>query len=114
MDGGVLFEMSLLRLLVMIHLIHFTSANWFYDSIARVGAAAAGFDTTDTCGFTRADALQCIKQYVDENHDGKISCEEFERAKDLFMPPRLKAAMWVAKKFGYDVHFDQVLYGKYL
>ncbi len=89
-------------------------ANWFYDRVASIGAAAAGFDSGDTCGFTRDDALECIKTHVDENHDGKISCEEFERAKDLFMPPRLKTAMWIAKKFGYDVHFDQVLYGKSL
>jgi len=102
---------GLVMYILLLVLVHQSCANWFYDGLARVGEAAVGLDTSDTCGFTRDDALQCIKTYVDENHDGKISCEEFERAKDLFMPPRMKAALWLAKKLGYDVHFEQVLYG---
>jgi hypothetical protein len=87
------------------------SGNWFTDKIANAGLYAMGFDVGDTCGFTRKDALQCIKRYVDYDHNGKITCEEFERAKALYMPPRMKDALWLAKKFGFDVHFDQVLYG---
>ncbi len=88
--------------------------NWFFDKLAVVATEAAGFDISDTCGFTRDDALQCIKKFVDANHDGQISCEEFERAKLLYMPPRARAALWVAKKLGMDVHFDQLLYGTWL
>lgn len=84
------------------------TAGWSWGDLA---ARAAGFDVSDTCGFTRQDALTCIKKYVDENHDGKISCEEFQRAKLLYMPPRARAALWVAHKLGMDVQFDQVLYG---
>ncbi len=88
------------------------NGNWFTDKLVYVGAEAMGFDPTDTCGFTRNDALKCIKTHVDYDHNGKITCEEFERAKALFMPPRMKTAMWLAKKAGYDVHYDQILYGK--
>lgn len=92
-------------------LIVFCGANWFTDKIESAGISAMGFDMSDTCGFTRNDALECIKKHVDYNKDQEITCVEFERAKALFMPPRLKAAMWIAKKFGFDVTFDQLLYG---
>lgn len=100
-----------MALTILLLLCWGAKASWFMDKLANVAARAAGFDGSDTCGFTREDALECIKQYVDANKDEEITCEEFERAKTLYMPPRMRAALWIAKKFGYNVHFDMLLYG---
>ncbi len=98
-------------LLVWLALLSVCQASWLTDKLANAGLYAMGFDTSDTCGYTRDDALGCIKKHVDFDHNGVITCEEFERAKDLFMPPKMKDALWLAKKFGFDVHFEGVLYG---
>ncbi len=97
--------------LLLFALVCLTHGNWFTDKIAKAGIAAMGFDATETCGFTREDALECIAKYVDYNHDKIVSCEEFERSKMLFLPPQMKGALWIAKKFGYAVGFDQLVYG---
>ncbi len=96
------------------HFSFFITASFAAWSWADIAAHAVGFDTTSNCGFTRQDALECIKQHVDANHDNEISCEEFQRAKTLFLPPRARAALWIAKKLGMDVQFEQVLYGEYV
>lgn len=69
------------------------SAGWFTDAkkwaeLKAYNAAMKklGFPTNSDCGFTRQDALVCIKKYVDTNHDGEISNEEFEYAKEHYMP----------------------------
>jgi hypothetical protein len=99
------------RVALLILLSSLAQANWFTDKLASASLSALGFDVSDTCGVTRQDGLDCIKKYVDWDKNGKVSCEEFERAKDLFMPSRMKDALWLAQKVGFDVHFEQVLYG---
>lgn len=97
--------------LVLVLLVAVGNGNWLTDKIAKAGIAAMGFDATDTCGFTREDALECIAKYVDYNHDKTVSCEEFERSKMLFLPPRMREALWIAKKFGFAVGIQQLMYG---
>lgn len=70
-----------------------------------------GLDLSDTCGFTRADALVCFKQYVDINKDEIISAKEFERAKHLYLPWRVRKAMQLASKAGFDVSLKAVMAG---
>lgn len=96
---------------VFILFLCIVKGNWFTDKLTNLAVSAAGFDAGDTCGFTRDDALKCIKKYVDYNHDNKIDCSEFIRAKTLFMPTAMKLALRVAAKFGWDVKFEQVMYG---
>lgn len=96
-------------LLLLLLLIGANAHNWFMDRLEQAGVAAMGFDTGDTCGFTRVNALACLKRHVDANHDGIIDAAEFERAKRLYMPARARAAMWVARQFGYDVTLAQVM-----
>ena len=94
---------------VLLVLVGCAWASWLTD----LGARALGFETSDTCGFTRADALVCIKTYVDVNHDGEIQYSEFERAKRLYMPYRARMLMKVAKRLNsdWDVTLPQVLAG---
>jgi hypothetical protein len=81
------------------------------DILTAAESKATGIDMSDTCAFTRLDALQCIAVYVDANHDKEISPYEFERAKHLYLPAQMRAAAWAAKKLGYDVTLASVLWG---
>jgi hypothetical protein len=94
-----------MRVLLFLTFFAFAYASWLTD----LGARAMGFEVSDTCGFTRMDALNCIKQYVDVNHNGIIEYNEFERAKQTYMPMRARMALRVAKEFGYDVTLKQIL-----
>lgn len=86
-------------------------ASWFSDKAKRIAIESMGFDASDTCGFTRADALDCFAKYVDTNKDGEISADEFEHAKQAYMPSRMRDLMWVAKKFHFDFTIKDVLNG---
>lgn len=59
-------------------------------------------ETLGYCTFTRKDAVECMRKYVDTNKDEKISLSELRVAKTRFMPYSLKAAGWLAKKFHLD------------
>jgi hypothetical protein len=70
-----------------------------------------GFDSSDTCGYTRDDALHCIATYVDTNGDKEISEQEFDNAKDNYLPRQARVAHWIAHKMGYDVTIKDVMWG---
>jgi hypothetical protein len=95
-----------LLLVLLLALPTATHGSW-WDSVkqhaASVGLEAMGFRNDDDCGFTRTQALACLQEHVDFNHDGIITPNEFYRARDLYLPPQAKAAAWLARKFGY--HF---------
>lgn len=92
-------------------LVSACTANWLTDRIKNAAISSLGFDTSDTCGFTREDALACFMKYVDTNHDGEISAKEFEHAKDAYMPERMREMLSLAKKFHFDFTIKDVLAG---
>lgn len=59
-------------------------------------------ETFGMCTFTRQDAVDCMRKYVDTNHDDKLSLIEMRIAKKRFLPYSLQAAGWLAKKFHID------------
>lgn len=97
--------------LCIIFLATTIQANWLTDRLKYAAIGSLGFDTSSTCGFTRDDALECFKQHVDLNHDGEIEAAEFEHAKQAYMPPRMRAAMKLAKSIGFDFTVKDVLDG---
>ena len=89
----------------------YVQASWLTDRIKNAAISSLGFDTSDTCGFTREDALACFIKYVDTNKDGEISELEFEHAKLAYMPERMRAAMSLAKTFHFDFTIQDVMGG---
>jgi hypothetical protein len=87
------------------------ASGWGWPRLENMGISLMGFDVSDTCGYSRDDALQCIAVYVDTNHDKEISEAEFNYAKDAYLPRQAKMAHWIAKKLGYDVSIKDVLWG---
>jgi hypothetical protein len=80
------------------------SSGWTFASLAE---RAIGFDVNDTCAFTRPEALACIVNYIDVNHDGQIDKQEFDRAKRLFLPAQARALSWFMKKTHiFDINFE--------
>jgi hypothetical protein len=59
-------------------------------------------ETFGYCTFTRQDAIECFRKYVDTNHDEAISISELRVAKKKFTPYSLQAAGWIASKFHMD------------
>ena len=96
--------------LLFLSVVH---ANWLGEWAAKkagdTAASALGFPTTDACGFTREDALVCIKQYIDRNGNGEISEEEFRYAKQHYVPERLKRLEWAVSKLGWDYTLQKIL-----
>lgn len=88
-----------------------SNANWLTDRMKNAAIAAMGFDVSDSCNFTREDALACFIKYVDTNKDGEISAEEFEHAKQTYMPWQMRKALGIAKKFNFDFTIKDVLAG---
>jgi len=84
---------------------------WGWPGLANMGISLMGFDSSSTCGYTRADALQCIALYIDTNHDKEISADEFDYAKNAYLPRQAKMAHWIAHKLGYDVTIADVMWG---
>lgn len=82
--------------------------SWAEDAAYNRFVRMLGFPTNDDCGFTRLDALRCIKKHIDRNHDGEISAAEFDYAKEHFMPQRMRALMWVARKLHWDYTLDSI------
>jgi len=97
--------------LLLASLLPLCYANWFSDQIKYAAIGSLGFDTSSTCGFTRANALECFKRYVDTNQDNEIEAAEFEHAKQAYMPPRMRMAMKLAKSVGFDFTVKDVLDG---
>lgn len=87
------------------------NASWITEKLKYAAIGSLGFDTSSTCGFTRDDALECFKLYVDTNHDNEIEAAEFEHAKQAYMPPRMRMAMKLAKSVGFDFSVKDVLNG---
>lgn len=92
-------------LLLMMMMPQMLMANWFIDMAVK----AAGFNEGDSCGFTRLDALECLRKYVDFNKDGRITGDEFHRAKLLYLPPLAAKLSWVVDHLGYGIELQQVL-----
>jgi len=84
---------------------------WGWPGLEKLGISLMGFDSSDTCGYTRDDALHCIATYIDTNGDKEISEEEFDHAKDAYLPRQAKMAHWIAHKMGYDVTIKDVMWG---
>ena len=97
---------------ILLILLVLARGNWITSHLESLAAKAVGFDVSDTCGFTRADALECIKKHVDFDKNQRISCEEFVRAKALFLPPRLRILLSMTTEItGWDIKFESVLWG---
>lgn len=73
--------------------------------------SALGFSNGDDCHYTRNDALACIVDFVDANHDGEISAAEFDRAMTLYLPTQLKVAEWVLNRMGYYITLKDTMAG---
>jgi hypothetical protein len=90
-----------------------TQASWLGDWAAKTAATAAaralGFPTTDTCGYTRDEALLCIKTYIDLNEDGEISESEFQYAQANYLPPRMRTLQWAVKKLDWDYTLKNIM-----
>ena len=50
----------------------------------------------DTCGFSRADGLACLRAHVDANHDDRITSDELSVAIANYLPAYLRALSWFA------------------
>lgn len=66
-------------------------------------------ETFGYCTFSRQDAVKCLSDYVDTNHDGAISIAELRIAKKRFTPYSLQAMGWLAKKLHYDISIRKVV-----
>jgi hypothetical protein len=101
-----------LKMFILLFCLALTAeSSWLGDTLKRKAIESMGFDASDTCGFTRADALNCFAKYVDTNKDGEISAAEFEHAKQAYMPPRMRELVYLAKKFYFDFTIKDVLNG---
>ncbi len=68
-----------------------------------------GFHEGDNCEFTREQSLDCLREYVDLNHNGEIEASEFDYAKTHYLPPVAQRLQWLASKANYDIPFSQLL-----
>lgn len=91
--------------MVVLLFLVLVQANWFTDMAINL----AGFNEGDSCGFTRLDALACLRTYVDFNKDGRITGDEFHRAKSLYLPPLAAKLSWAVDHLGYGIELQQVL-----
>lgn len=66
-------------------------------------------ETFGYCTFTRQDAIECMRKYVDTNKDGAISIPELRVAKRKYTPYSMQAAGWLAKKFHIDTSIRKVV-----
>lgn len=112
----------MLWLVIVALLVGTTKGGWWSDLKTQfkekagalrdaIESDVVGLDLSETCGFTRADALVCFKQYVDVNKDEIISADEFERAKHLYLPWRVRKALKLASKAGFDISLHTVMEG---
>lgn len=84
-------------------------SSWVEDKAYNTLVRTLGFPTTDSCGFTRKDALICIEKYVDRNKDGEIDNDEFEYAKKHYMPKRVRTLQWALKKIGWNYTLKDIM-----
>lgn len=96
---------------IFLSLLAASAEAWRWPGLQNLGISMMGFDASDTCGYTRADALDCIATYVDTNHDKEISEQEFNHARDTYLPRQAKMAHWIAHRLGYDITIKDVMYG---
>ena len=99
-------------LLLLLFCIQSTQAFWGLDWVKlkayNEAVSLLGFPTNDDCGYTRVDALGCIKKHFDRNGDGEITNNEFEYAKKHFMPQRIQTLSNIVKKIGWDYTLDNI------
>jgi hypothetical protein len=86
----------------------FAHGIWVPQWVRNGAIRALGFPVSSTCGFTRTDALVCMKKYVDLNHDGEIQENEFDYAKEHYTPPRMQKVQWAVSKLGWDYTLDVI------
>jgi hypothetical protein len=103
-------------LLLIVLFLSFASAGWWSDAkkwaelkAYNIAMTKLGFPTNDDCGFTRRNALKCIKKYVDTNHDGEISAKEFNYVKENYMPEPVHRLQHYLKKLPKSWHVDITL-----
>jgi len=105
---------QVMRALVTIMVMMMCTARghwWPSHPLDKLAENAMGFHNGKDCTYTRGDALECLKRYVDANGDQEISVEEIRRAKKLYAPPQLRAAEWVLNKMGYYISIKDVMKG---
>lgn len=86
----------------------FWGFDWVKQKAYNEGVRLLGFPTNDDCGYTRLDALACIKKHIDRNGDGEITNDEFEYAKAHFMPKQIQTLSKIVKKIGWDYTLDNI------
>lgn len=84
-------------LILLLSILALCEAGLFQDWKRKAALWALGFNQGDECGFSRKDALVCLQKHVDTDHDGHITLEELDRAREMFLPRRARAAAFVAK-----------------
>lgn len=82
----------------MRHVLLLIAAMFMHETLGFWGIR----ETFGVCTFTRKDAVDCMRKYVDTNHNNKISISELRVAKKKFLPYSLRAAGWLAKRFHID------------
>lgn len=95
-------------MLLLFLILTTTSAIWVPQWVKNTAVRALGFPTTDKCNFTRLDALDCIKKYVDLNKNGEIENSEFEFAKHHYMPSRMEKLEWAVERLGWNYTLDNI------
>ena len=100
-----------MRMHLLLLLLPLLGWGWRWPGLENIGISMMGFDSGDTCGYTRDDALRCIATYVDTNKDKEISAEEFEHAKASYLPRQARVATWIARRMGYDITIKDVMWG---
>lgn len=86
----------------------FWGIDWVKQKAYNEAVSLLGFPTNDDCGYTRLDALACIKKHIDRNGDGEITSNEFEYAKKHFMPKRVRTLSKIVKKLGWDYTLENI------
>lgn len=76
--------------------------------VAAAGVARANwFLPEDTCKWTREDAIACIGQHVDTNHDGWVSREELKEARTRYAGSAGRWLMsglgWIQRRFSVGI-----------
>lgn len=82
--------------------------DWAKQATYNRAISMLGFPTTSKCGFTRLNALECLKKHVDRNGDGEITEDEFNYAKKHFMPKRVETLQSIMKRIGWDYTLDNI------
>lgn len=74
--------------------------------LAAHGWGFWGYDSA--CVWTRKDAVDCFKRHVDSNHDGVITVQEVDAAKERYTGRFMKALAWLVS-WSIDIRTEKIV-----